>query len=338
MSSIMEARSLWEFVEETSRQGHASVLATLVSVRGSAYRRPGAKMIICEDGRMRGTLSGGCLEGELFLQAEHVFRTKKASLHHYELAEDDMWGLGIGCKGSVDIWLEPVVPDEPFWQAFGQAVKQDRLVWWGAEIPQGRRFLMTRDWRTGDVPDWVRWSETWSGPESGVRHGYWWDVMRPADRVILCGAGHDAEPVARLARWAGFTVAVLDPRPQVNNGTRFPEAEHWVSEPGQVDPEEVMGSYWVIMNHHKRRDEDAIRLASRSQPRFVGILGPRQRTDEMLAHIEVNSLDLPIHAPVGLDLGAETPDEVAVSIVAELMAVRRGGSGRPLNGRAQIHA
>ncbi|AEJ41750.1 Xanthine dehydrogenase [Sulfobacillus acidophilus TPY] len=338
MSSIREARQLWQFVEDAEALGQSVVMATLVTVVGSAYRRPGAKMVMRQDGRMRGTLSGGCLEGDLFLHAETVMATGKPSIHHYDLTEDEMWGLGIGCKGTVDVWLEPIHPQEPFWQGFQRAVSEDQLVLWGAELPEGRRFLMTPRDTVGDVPTWARALPIESGIETGRQDGFWWDVMRPPERLIVAGAGHDAEPLVRLASQAGFEVTVLDPRPHVNNPDHFPQARHWVKAPEEVTPAEVIGSYWVIMNHHQRRDEAAIRLAYASAPRFLGILGPRQRTDEMIANLGIQTDGLPLRAPVGLDVGAETPEEVAVSIVGEMMAYRRSRSGGPLNGRQRIHA
>lgn len=337
MSSIRDALELWEMVKDARSRRQAVVLATLVAVRGSAYRRPGAKMVMRQDGRMLGTLSGGCLEGDLFLHAQTVMETNTPSLHHYDLTEDDMWGLGIGCKGAVDIWLEPVSEATPFWQAFEQAITGDEPVLWGAELPAGRRFLVCSRFHAGEVPTWANPAVTGTGPETGVKEGIWWDLMRPPERVVIAGAGHDAEPVARLARQAGFEVIVLDPRAHVNNADRFPHATHRVQSPAEVDPKTLSGAYWVIMNHHQRRDEDALRLAEKASPQFVGVLGPRRRTEEMLEKTRVKAANWPLHAPVGLDLGAETPEEVAISIVGELMAHRRGTGGGPLNGRERIH-
>lgn len=141
MSSIQEARNLWTLITDAEVSEQRAVLATLVRVNGSAYRRPGAKMVKREDGRMQGTLSGGCLEGDLFLHAQRVMKTHEPCLQHYDLTEDDMWGLGIGCKGRVDIWLEPIRLSDPFWTAFNECVHREEPVIWGAELPSGRRFL-----------------------------------------------------------------------------------------------------------------------------------------------------------------------------------------------------
>ncbi|MCL4318959.1 MAG: XdhC family protein [Firmicutes bacterium] len=114
MSSIQEARQLWTLVNEEEESRQEMVLAALVAVSIVGELIPGAKMIMREDGRMQGTLSGGCLEGDLFQHAERAMRTHEPCVQHYDLTEDDMWGLGIGCKGRVDIWLEPLVLKDDF--------------------------------------------------------------------------------------------------------------------------------------------------------------------------------------------------------------------------------
>jgi len=295
-------------------------------------------MAMRQDGRMAGTLSGGCLEGDLFLHAETVMSTQASRIYTYDLSEDDMWGLGIGCKGTVSIWLEPVRVDAPFWQAFGQAIQRQSTVLWGGALPEGRRFLVSADDHMGEVPSWASSMLTTIGSsDTGTREGLWWDRMRSPERLVIAGAGHDAEPVARLGNLVGFDVIVLDPRPHVNNEEHFPHAEHWVMSATEVNPEKVSGAFWVIMNHHQRRDEAAIQLAALARPRFVGILGPLKRTEEMLNNLGIAQEDVPIHAPVGLDIGADSPEEVAVSIIGELMAARRGTRGGSLHGRAHIH-
>ncbi len=340
MSSIREARALLDTAQTWADAGHAVALLSLVAVKGSAYRRPGAKMVMAANGRMQGSLSGGCLEGDLFLHAEQAMEDKRASVHRYDLTEDEMWGLGIGCKGQVDVWVEPLDLSSPFWREFRKALESDQPVVWGGQVPEGLRYFATSsaDWKlsgTGSVPRRPHELEALS--QTGFVEDYWWDIMRPPVRVIVAGAGHDARPVARLAQQAGFDVTILDPRPHINNADHFPDAELWVRNAAQVDPQEVRGSFWVIMNHHQQRDEEALTLAASSHPAFVGVLGPKTRTAEMIAKTGIDPEGLPIHAPVGLDLGAESPDEVAVSIVSELMARRSGTHGGALHGHDRIH-
>ncbi|MDA8194090.1 MAG: XdhC family protein [Thermaerobacter sp.] len=341
MSSIREAQRVWQALAEAHNQGRRVALLTLIHVRGSAYRRPGAKMMMADDGTMSGTLSGGCLEGDLYAYAEEDMKTGRASLHHYDLTEDAMWGLGIGCKGTIVIWIEPVDPREPFWNALAEALAADQPVALGADLPLGNRFLVWPDGRSlsrEEQPVHVDDTIWRQGSATIWEDGRMLDVMSPPARLVLAGAGHDAEPVARLALQAGFDVTVLDPRPHFNNPTRFPGVRHAVQSAQDTDPESVAGAYWVIMNHHQRRDEEALLLAARSRPLYLGVLGPLSRTEEMLAETAVEQARLPFYAPVGLNLGAETVDEVAISIVSELLSVRQGRQGGHLRGRPRIHA
>ena len=340
MSLIREARELFETARGWHREGQPVALLTLVGVKGSAYRRPGAKMVMAKSGRMKGTLSGGCLEGDLFGHAERVMETGTPSIQHYDLTEDEMWGLGIGCKGQIDIWIEPLNLEEPFWQDYASALAAERPVLWGGRLPEGLRYFALegeplRVKGSSEAP--ITWEEAETHGSTGIRDGYWWDIMRPPERLILAGAGHDARPVAALAQKAGFEVVVLDPREHVNNERQFPQTEHWLKSAGDVNPDDVTGSFWVIMNHHQRRDEEALKLAAASRPKFLGVLGPRARTREMIENTGIQPAELPLHSPVGLDLAAESPDEVAVSIVSELMAARSHSSGRSLDGQDRIH-
>lgn len=337
MSSIYEARSLLQTARQWAKEGHQVAMATLVGVQGSAYRRPGAKMIMGSHGRMQGTLSGGCLEGDLFVWAEAAMKDGRVRLQHYDLTEDEMWGLGIGCKGKVSVWITPVAFHTPFWEHFGQALEEDRPLVWGVKLPDGQPYLAHpgEPWVGGSIPYPASDLAT-MGP-SGDRDGYWWDVIRPPQRLVLAGAGHDARPLAEVSRQAGFEVVVLDPREAFNTPKNFPGVHHRVAFADQVSPNEFPESFWVVMNHHQRRDEQAIWLASQSRPKFLGVLGPRTRTQEMLHNLGLKAEDLPLHSPVGLDVGAESAEEVALSIVAELMMALSGATGGPLNGRERIH-
>lgn len=341
MSSIREARAMFETAWSWHQDGQPVALLTLVGVKGSAYRRPGAKMVMALNGHMQGTLSGGCLEGDLFGHAEQVLKEGTAQVAHYDLTEDEMWGLGIGCKGQVDIWIEPLDFDQAFWSGLKEALAQDQTVVWGAELPSGSRYYATpgQTWTVSNgavVP--FSGDEARGQGQTGTQDGYWWDVMRPPERLVLAGAGHDARPVAQMAAQAGFDVIVLDPREHVNNAQYFPNARHLVMTAADAQEADVAESYWVIMNHHQRRDQEALERAQRTRPKFVGVLGPRSRTDEMLASLGLSRDRVTgLRSPVGLDLGAESPEEVAISIVSELMAARSQSQGGPLDGKERIH-
>ncbi|WP_303802501.1 XdhC family protein [Alicyclobacillus macrosporangiidus] len=348
VSRIDEAREVFTRIEQAWTDGERAALLTITQVKGSAYRLPGAKMMMTETGKMLGTLSGGCLESDLYGWAERTFAEGKPRLVQYDLSENEMWSLGIGCKGTMEVAIFPVEPDDPFWRAVREQVQQDQAVSLAMELPMGTRavFVGTEP-ASGDadrLPQAVLqrltsavWSRTRAEVVEVDGRRFFIDTMRPNERLIICGAGHDTVPVAAIAAKCGFRVTVLDPRKEFNGPLRFPSAEHLIVEPAEADPAQLTSSWWLIMNHLQARDEAALRLALQAQPKFIGVLGPLARTREMLENIHSDLEDGPIHAPVGLDIGAETIDEVAISIVSELLAARAARSGGPLHGREKIH-
>jgi len=220
---------------------------------------------------------------------------------------------------------------------------------WAMELPQGKRVALTRQgdhWGDPLSPAlrdalWQALTETTRAEIRDIEGTRWVvDPLLPPDPLVVAGAGHDAIPVVALAANVGFEVTVLDPRPAFNGPSRFPTpgVHFLVEEPEVASPEPLSDRWWIIMNHNQRRDEAALKLALTSRPRWIGVLGPLSRTREMLEHIGHQGTDGPIVAPVGLDLGAETPEEVAVSIVAQLMAERAGRKAEPLAGRERIHS
>ncbi|WP_126426897.1 XdhC family protein [Brevibacillus marinus] len=349
MSRIQEARDVMQKMKQAWERKQKTAFLMITEVRGSAYRQPGAKMMMAADGQMHGTLSGGCLESDLLEWAKEAIRQSIPLARQYDLSENELWSLGIGCKGSLEILIVPVEPDDRFWQTARTVIEADRPVTLILEIPNGIRALLDENgngW--GDlaqVPDEIRkqaWERTFQRTRAEVvslgERRFVIDTMRPSEQLIVAGAGHDAVPLVSVAAQVGFAVTVLDPRKDFNNPFRFPGASHLVVEPHQADPAALHGSWWVIMNHQQSRDEASLALALKSKPRFVGVLGPLSRTQEMLANIGADLSSGPLRAPVGLDLGAETVEEVAISIISELMMLRSGSNGRPLHGKTKIHA
>lgn len=348
MSRIDEARQMFNRIEQAWSDEERAVLLTITQVKGSAYRRPGAKMMMTESGKMLGTLSGGCLEADLYGWAEKVFKEGEARLVHYDLSENELWSLGIGCKGTLEIAILPITSSDSFWQSVRQAIAHDRAISLALELPTGSRVAFDGTQvlagEPGELPDSVVKqllerlpSRTRAEVAVVDNRRFYIDTMRPNPRLIIAGAGHDAAPVAELAANCGFRVTVLDPREKYNGEKRFSRAEHLLVEPEHADAQALSESWWLIMNHLQARDEAALRLALKADPKFIGVLGPLARTQEMLDHIGAAFHSGPIHAPIGLDVGAETIEEVAVSIMSELLAVRSQRSAKPLHGREAIH-
>ncbi|WP_201318634.1 XdhC family protein [Paenibacillus sp. EPM92] len=349
MSQIEEFKKVFKQIRQSWERGDQAAMLMIITVIGSAYRRPGAKMMMSMDGTMCGTLSGGCLEGDLLSWAEKAIQDQVPLTVKYDLTENELWGLGIGCKGAQEILIVPVDPADSFWSQIDYWIHQEARITYILECTgETRAAFVGEDTEFGDtasLPTAVRKQailHAGSRTRAEVMHvegrRFVIDTVRPSERLIVTGAGHDAVPVVDLASKAGFAVTVLDPRESFNNINRFPSAQHVVMEPDAADPSMFPDGWWVIMNHHLNRDEASLRLALHSRPKFVGVLGPLSRTEQMLANIGLPMSEAPIYSPVGLDLGAETIDEVAVSIVSQLMSLRNNRNAAPLHGRAKIHA
>jgi xanthine/CO dehydrogenase XdhC/CoxF family maturation factor len=312
----------------------ASVLATLVTAEGSSYRRPGARMLVGDDGVRIGSISGGCLEEDLLGHARRVRQTGHAEVVVYDTtAENDLlWGVGLGCNGVVRILLERLAP-RPAWAA--------EL---GENLRAGRATDLSVVWeRTGGNLGTVL-----AGPDARGGAGVFSERVGPPTSLAIFGAGDDAQPLARLARELGWRVAVADPRPALPTEKRFPGVAQLVL--GSADELAARtapppGSLAVIMTHHYRHDLPLLRHLLPLPLAYLGLLGPRRRAEKILADAEADGLAITpamrsrLRAPVGLDLGGDSPEEVALSIIAEMRAVLAGRSGRPLRERElPIHA
>lgn len=276
-----------------------AVLATVVRVEGSAYRRAGAKMLFpASGGPPVGLVSGGCLEADLAEHVPGVLASGQPLLLAYDLRaeEADLWGLNQGCNGRIEVVLEPA----------------DRDCW---------RELLAQ-WRAGRT---VARKVPLSGYE---------DVMAPAPVLWVVGAGGDAPPLVRAAAQAGWRVFVADRRVGLAEPDRFPEADEVLAlEPADLAARAGDRGYAVIMCHHFEHDRDFLQALLGRPARYLGVLGPLKRTRLLLGS---EALPPCVYAPVGLSLGGETPEEIALSIVAELQAVRYGRTPGHLRGQERI--
>jgi len=316
--------SLWRDVRS---RGGSAALATLCEVKGSAYRRPGARMLLCADGRSAGVITGGCMDGDLWRCARKAIVSGQAEVLSYDTTSpvDIVWGLGLGCRGLVKILVEPAADLE--WLGDGHVV---------ATFFEGERLGTVKlEAEAADGPCIV----SMDGGRALV------EKMQPGAALWIFGAGPDAAPLARLAGELGWVVHAIDLRP--------PRAEAPAYLPARsVTPERLgelridSNAACVVMSHHFLQDLDALRFLLTTPARYIGMLGPRTRTDALLAELRkegapgVPQVGLGrIHAPVGLDIGADTPEEIAVAIVAEIRAVMSGRPGGSLRDRVGgIHA
>ncbi len=348
MSKIQEFKELFRHIHSAWQQNEKAVLVILTDVRGSAYRLPGSKMLMTSSGNMIGTVSGGCLEADLYCFAEKVFETNKPLLHQYDLSDTEIWSLGIGCKGDLQFLFLPISSENVKWRKIQQLLQQDQGFSLVINMQTGELAVITEQENVDDVStsvpiDVIKEAQKISIGQTRAQVlsyenvPYLIDTIKQSEHVIVAGAGQDALPVVELAQQAGFSVTVLDSRAHFNNEQRFPYAIHITTDIEELSHETFSNSWWVIMNHHQQTDEQALRFAIETQPKYIGVLGPTYRTNEMLQHIGYDISSGPIYSPIGLDIGAETMHEVAISIISEMMSLRVGRPAQSLHGKPKIH-
>ena len=310
--------------------GRRALLATVVKGEGPTYRPPGGSAVVAEDGEVIGAISGGCLEADVLEAARRVFAGGPTCLLEYDTGgyDDMLFGTGSGCGGRVQV-LVSTVPDDLLAQIgqrlnAGQSVGLRTVIGFGADL--GERSLSND--ASGPAPYW--YSEGYS-----VLH----QVLAPPLTLLLCGAGDDAQPVARLAAAAGFRVVVVDHRPALSTRERFPEADEIVvCDPAELTEQVEIrsGSYAVLLTHLYERDLQHTAVLLGQSVAYIGLLGARERSRRLVgevlaAHPEFKErVSTVLRAPVGLDIGADGPQELALAIVAEMVAHRAGRSGAPL--------
>lgn len=347
-------------IESLSAKGERMALATIVAVRGSTYRRPGARLLVPEEGAPIGNISGGCLEGDVADMARLVLREDKARLAGWDLTADDdaVWGLGLGCNGAIEVFIEPADRAAEVAHVLRTALEEERPICVAtvleSEAPElvapGARLVVKPDGHVEgslghadvDAEAIVAARELLDAERSEIRtfmHGVraFVEVLEPPLRLVLCGAGHDAIPLVRAAAGLGWQAIVVDDREAFLDAARFPEAHGFVrvEEPGQVAGAAPIDerTFVVVMTHNFLRDEAYLRALLPTPAAYIAMLGPAARTQRVLMDLADEGVEIGednrarIHAPAGLDLGAEGPEEIAQAIVAEIVAVRRGREG-----------
>jgi len=310
-----------------STAGQPVVLATLVQVEGSSYRRPGARLLLLPDGTHTGSISGGCLEEDVMERARRVLASGRAELAVYDTtSENDLvWGVGLGCQGTVRIFIEPVPATRPAWVGVLEANQRARRatsLWVDYHNTSPRGTHLARAGETNDQP----YRETIPAP--------------PA--LIICGAGDDAQPLARMAKAIGWHVTVVDTRAAQATAARFPDADAVLAAPvGQICdglPVDAR-TFAVVMTHRYADDRQFLHALLRREIAYLGQLGPRKRTQRLLQDLPdgippaTASQLSKLSAPVGLDLGGNAPETVALSILAEMQSRLTGRSAAPLRDR-----
>jgi xanthine dehydrogenase accessory factor len=378
-----EVRALVAAFDAACGRGERCALATVVSVEGSSYRRPGARMLVCESGASTGTISAGCLESDVIEHARRIIRAGAGMLVEYDTAStsDEMaWGLGLGCNGVVRVLIEPLAPGSAYVEALRRScaaqtddapIRVATVYEWTASesrpsavgVECGARLFIDADGSArreklservasaleAELRELALRAETIGEHSCDVGGGavkVFVETLLPPVPLVIFGAGHDALPVVELARSLGWQTEVVDPQARPASRSRFALADRVTL----ARPEDVAAqlrltarTLTLLMTHNYSHDLLLLKQLLASPARYIGVMGPRQRTERMLRELALNedmfrleAVDLTrLHAPAGLDIGANAPAEIALSIVAEMRAVlegRRGGSLRERRG------
>lgn len=314
--------------------GDPVAVATVISTWGSAPRPAGSRMAISQSGKIAGSVSGGCLEGEVFEQAQAILKGKPAGLFHYGVSDDLAWTVGLSCGGEVDVLIEPLAPVH---RDLMSALEAERPVVLKTDVgdrPGARELLTPPD---PDVSDLLE-------RENPVRQDrvFLEPFPRPPELFIF-GGSHVAIPLTRLANAIGFRVTVVDARSKFADRERFPEARRVI----HAWPDEILkdlpmdsSTYVVILTHDPKFDDPTITAALRGRPRYIGAIGSKKTHRDRVARLTaagVSPIEIQrVHAPIGLDLGAQTAEETALAILAQMVAVRHGKQGGPMPGPAAV--
>jgi xanthine dehydrogenase accessory factor len=348
-----------------------TALATVVRVRGSSYRSPGARMLITDDGRWVGSISGGCLEGDALRKARQVMMTQKSMTIVYDTREESnqSLGIGLGCNGVIDVLIEPIDPqntDNPvrlFEQLIATSGPVALATIFNSPTAAGEKLYVTPN---GEFHDTFSNTSLKNQVLKDLGHIFssgkceartyitegetveiFLELIQPNISLMIFGGGFDARPVSELAKTMGWTVTVSDECVAHIAPVFFPGADKIsLCHRELIEREFDITPYTacLLMSHNYEYDRDVLKKLLSSATPYIGILGPRKRFDKMVAEFSKQGIEISadhihrIHSPVGLDIGAETPDEIALSIIAEIQAKFSNRSGGFLKYRnAPIH-
>jgi xanthine dehydrogenase accessory factor len=355
-------KELLEIIKTYNQAQAPMALATIVQTAGSSYRRPGARMLIAADGRTVGCISGGCLDQDVVLQGMEVIYTQKPALITYDTSSDRdvLFGAGLGCKGVVEILVEFLPATEsPFsFINFLEKLIQQRQTGAAATVIKAQGKI---GWALGDrvivsgpgcratsdlLTQYAQRALAGVGSEV-INHEFpggsaeiFVETFLPQTNVIIFGAGHDAMPLARMANELGFRISVVDARPGYATRDRFPLADEIVIARAEDDNWDRQlfdeRTVAIVMTHNYLCDRTWLKRLLPMQLPYLGLMGPRKRAEKMLQELREEELEIgeeelaSLHNPIGLDIGAETPEQIALAILAEIQAALTGHEGGKL--------
>lgn len=345
-----------EGYEQAKKEGKAMALATVVQVDGSAYRRPGARMLVTEDGQLTGAISGGCLEGDALRKAQAVIFQQKSRVVTYDTTDEDdqKFGVGLGCNGIIHLLIEPLDNEQPenpialikkalarrepallltifslnqpLEAQIGTVYLRQGALNFGslAKVPEALEAQILKELSTKEFSS----SQLYSYSEVN-NLSVFFELISPTLRILLFGAGNDTIPLAQLATILGHELVLIDGRKALATQQRFPSAINIIQGPAEEVCQQLetdSATVALLMTHNFEYEAVVLEHLLPLELLYIGVLGPKRKTGKLLQRLATKGLKPStnkLYAPVGLDLGAETSEEIALAILAEIAAVLR---------------
>lgn len=369
---MKELQDIFKAYDDAVISGKQMALATVVTVEGSSYRRPGARMLVTEDGILTGAISGGCLEGDALRKAQLAIAGQCNKLVTYDTTDEDDSRIGIqlGCNGIIHILFEPLTVNDPLNPvALLKRLMNRRCDHVVATLfnsndrkahHPGTCFLLnelesisaipagTERYKKlyGDAVMTLKQQQSTISSDDGLTAFI--ELIPPPVSLVIAGAGNDAMPLATIAHQLGWTTIIADGRSTHNTRQRFPNADQLLIAPGDRISQQITHdrrTVYVLMTHNYNYDYGLLRSLVQQECTYIGSLGPRKKLERMLEELMTEGIPMhektlqQLHGPVGLDIGAETAEEIAIAVIAEIKAVLQGKKAGFLKDRnVPIHA
>ncbi|MEB2779308.1 XdhC/CoxI family protein [Algoriphagus sp. C2-6-M1] len=351
---MKEIQSIIQAYETFHTEGKKVALATVVQVDGSAYRRPGARMLVSEDGELTGAISGGCLEGDALRKAQTVIFQQKSMLVTYDTTDEDdqKFGVGLGCNGIIHVLIEPIDyqnninPIELLKIAIHERVFCRLITVFSVKYSKqeqiGTTVLLKENQVFGNVEClknklWLRVQQEVNSVDSAshIIRKYadlddlqvFIEAIKPRIRVLLFGAGSDTIPLTKIADVLGLEVIVIDGRKNLATAQRFPTAHRIITGSGDEVVRQLETDIYtaaLLMTHNFEYEALVLKDLLPLGLNYIGILGPKKKSEKLVDRLENQGIPVnqnSIFSPMGLDIGAEGSEEIALSILAEMKAV-----------------
>ncbi|MBK8905648.1 MAG: XdhC family protein [Anaerolineaceae bacterium] len=319
-------------------------LATVVQTWGSAPRKVGAKMALTPDGRMSGSVSGGCVEGAVYEEGTAALQANQPKLLHFGVADETAWDVGLACGGTIEVFVEPL--DTAVYHFMHNLIENDAAgaaitVIRGPEERLGRKLAVSRAGeRLGSLGDAALDAQAIAAEAKAVHPQrvqlndeveVFIDTVRPAPTLIIVGGVHIAIALTSYAKTLGYRTLVIDPRRAFGSDERFPHVDQLI----QAWPDKAFAEVEVtpetavaLLTHDPKIDDPALKILLKAEPFYIGALGSNKTHNKRIERLRGYGFSDEeigrIHGPIGLDIGAQTPEEIALSIMAEIVKARSG--------------